>query len=228
MAGEWGVGVAAATVGVLVGALLAALTRTLPGQGRLLVRRAWRGAGAGGGRIVAVTALAAVTTGLLGAAFGADPVLPAFFVLGLAGVVLAVVDVDCHRLPDRLVLPLYPVGVVLLSVAGLVGGDPGRVVTAVLCAVATLGVLGLLVLAVPSGLGRGDVKLAGLLSLHLGWFGWEAATFALLLGLLLGALAALALLAARRVSLHTPIAFGPALLAGWLVVALAEAVAAAG
>nr|MBA3524928.1 prepilin peptidase [Geodermatophilaceae bacterium] len=36
----------------------------------------------------------------------------------------------------------------------------------------------------------------------------------------LGAVAAVLLLAARRVSLRTPIAFGPAMLAGWLLVAV--------
>lgn len=223
MAGEWDVGVAAGVVGVILGPWLAALTRTLPGAGRLLTGMSWRGAGASRKRIALLTLLGGVVAGVLGAVFGAQPVLPAFLLLGLAGVVLAVVDFDCHRLPDRLVLPLYPASSVLLGAAGLAEGDLRRVATAGLVALSVLAGLLVAVLAFPTGFGLGDVKLAGLLSLHLGWFGVSTAILGLLAGLLLGSLAALGLLLTGRVTLRTPIPFGPALLAGWLLVAVAAA-----
>jgi len=73
----------------------------------------------------------------------------------------------------------------------------------------------LLHVASPHGLGLGDVKLAALLGLPAGWLGWETVWVTALLPFLLGGLAALALVATRRATRHTAIAFGPYLLLGW-------------
>jgi leader peptidase (prepilin peptidase)/N-methyltransferase len=66
----------------------------------------------------------------------------------------------------------------------------------------------------PPGMGFGDVKLAGVLGLYLGYLGWGhvfAGTFA---AFLLGGLWSLGLLAARRGTLKSDIPFGPFMLAG--------------
>jgi leader peptidase (prepilin peptidase)/N-methyltransferase len=54
---------------------------------------------------------------------GVDPLLPLLLVLGTAGVALAMIDIDHHRLPDAIVLPLYPIALVGFVLAGLLGGD---------------------------------------------------------------------------------------------------------
>jgi leader peptidase (prepilin peptidase)/N-methyltransferase len=79
----------------------------------------------------------------------------------------------------------------------------------------------LLGLARPGQLGGGDVKLAGLAGLVLGWLGWRAVLTGAALGFILAGLAGLALLAARRVTLQGVISFGPFLLGGALLVILA-------
>ena len=64
------------------------------------------------------------------------------------------------------------------------------------------------------GMGFGDVKLAGVLGLYLGYLGWGhvfAGTFA---AFLLGGLWGLVVLVARRANLGSAIPFGPFMLAG--------------
>jgi leader peptidase (prepilin peptidase)/N-methyltransferase len=60
----------------------------------------------------------------------------------------------------------------------------------------------------------GDVKLAGLLGLHLGWMGWGALVVGAAAGFIVQALLALVLLAGRRIGLRGELPFGPAMLAG--------------
>jgi leader peptidase (prepilin peptidase)/N-methyltransferase len=63
-------------------------------------------------------------------------------------------------------------------------------------------------------MGFGDVKLAGVLGMYLGFLGWGhvmAGTFA---AFVLGGLWSLGLLAARRGNLQSAIPFGPFMLAG--------------
>jgi leader peptidase (prepilin peptidase)/N-methyltransferase len=71
--------------------------------------------------------------------------------------------------------------------------------------------------AYPGGLGLGDVKLAGLLGLYLGWLGWRPVLVGTFAGFLLGGLLGVALLAARRAHRRTAIPFGPFMLAGALL-----------
>jgi leader peptidase (prepilin peptidase)/N-methyltransferase len=66
----------------------------------------------------------------------------------------------------------------------------------------------------PPGMGFGDVKLAGVLGLYLGYLGWGhvfAGTFA---AFLLGGVWGLIVLLARRANLGSAIPFGPFMLAG--------------
>ena len=80
----------------------------------------------------------------------------------------------------------------------------------------------LLGLARPGQLGGGDIKLAGLVGLVLGWVGWPALLSGAVLGFVLSAVASLVLLAARRVTMRSAISFGPFLLGGALLAILAS------
>lgn len=146
---------------------------------------------------------------------------PAFWVLSAAtayflvlAVRLTAADAATHRLPNRIVLPAYPVSAVLLGAAALAAGDPGRIAAMVLSCAALWGAYFLLRFGNPSGLGFGDVKLAGVLGLYLGFAGWPyvlAGTFA---AFLLGGLWGLWLILSRRGTAKTAIAFGPFMLGG--------------
>ncbi|SBT49624.1 leader peptidase (prepilin peptidase) / N-methyltransferase [Micromonospora auratinigra] len=163
----------------------------------------------------------AVVLGGLAAARGTDPALPALLLVAAIGLVLALVDLACLRLPDPLVALAAAVGAVGLVGAALVAGTPGRLLPALAGAALSFGGYVLLALLPGSRLGFGDVKLAGALGLPLGWSGWSTLGLGLLLPHLLHGVVALALLATGRVRRDTALPVGPAILAGaWLALLL--------
>ncbi|KUM37126.1 prepilin peptidase [Arthrobacter sp. EPSL27] len=158
-------------------------------------------------------------------------VLLACAYLAVAAVRLTVIDIRHHLLPDRIVFPSYAVAAVLLLGATAVHAAAGAPASAAVPDgdAGLFGVPGLRVVAggaalwlfyfllravYPPGMGFGDVKLAGVLGMYLGFLGWPhvfAGTFA---AFLFGGLWSLALLATRRGSLQSSIPFGPFMLAG--------------
>ena len=212
------VGFLGAVLGVVLGRFLAGLTLSVPAGDPVLGKRWWRGGQASPRRIGIVTALAAVAFGAVAGAVGGEPQLPAYLWLAGVGVTLAVIDIETLRLPDRLTLPSYPVGLVLLAIPA----DWPALGRAVLAAAITGGAGFLLALLGPrGGLGLGDVKLLGLLGLFLGWLGWGVLVVGVALGFVLGAVVAGGMLASRRAGLRDHLAFGPWLIAGALVAVVA-------
>jgi len=65
-----------------------------------------------------------------------------------------------------------------------------------------------------SQLGGGDIKLAGLIGLLLGWLGWGTLLAGASLGFVTAAAVGLVLLTSRRISRRAMISFGPYMLAG--------------
>ncbi len=152
--------------------------------------------------------------------FGGQPDVVAFGFFGVLGVALAAIDIATQRLPDPLTLPAYPILITLLAGAALASHDFAALERALLGGLALGGLYLLLALVRPGQLGGGDVKLAGIAGLALGWLGWPALLAGAALGFVLSALVSLALLAARRITLHSAISFGPFLLGGALLAML--------
>jgi len=151
------------------------------------------------------------------AAAGGILQLVALLYLAAISVTLALIDLDTHRLPNVIVLPGYGVGAVLLVAAALLTGNPGSLVTAGIGMAAMFCAYLLMAVIYPNGMGLGDVKLAGVLGLYLGWLGWAPLAVGAFAAFVLGGLFALVLVALRRVSRTGGIPFGPWMLAGaWL------------
>lgn len=133
------------------------------------------------------------------------------------GAVLAVIDARSHRLPNRIVLPAYPVGIVALGLLAVASDEGGSFVRALVGGVVLFGAYALLRGVRGSGLGGGDVKLAGVLGLLLGFAGWGSLLVGAAAAFVAGGLYAVALLALRRADRRTAIAFGPWMLLGaWI------------
>ncbi|MEU1588602.1 prepilin peptidase [Micromonospora sp. NPDC005710] len=161
------------------------------------------------------------TAVFVGAAFavGADPALPVFLAVAAVGLVLARVDLACLRLPDPLVFVAGMLALGGLTFAALLAGTPGRLLGALAGATTAAAAHVLLALLPGSRLGFGDVKLAAVLGLPLGWLGRDTLLTGLLLPHLLHGGLVLGLLAARRVRRQTLLPLGPALLVGtWLAI----------
>ncbi|MEA2346975.1 MAG: leader peptidase (prepilin peptidase) / N-methyltransferase [Thermoleophilaceae bacterium] len=188
----------------------------------LLLRRRCRACSAPiSGRYPAVELLTAAVFLVLALRIGLDAALPAFLYLGAAGVALAVIDLDVKRLPDAIVLPSYVVALVLLGGAAVVDGEWSNLLRALFGMAALFLFYFLLVLVYPSGMGLGDVKLAGVLGLFLGYLGWAEVVTGGFLGFLFGGVVGGALMAMRKAGRKSKIPFGPFMLAGALVAIVA-------
>lgn len=145
---------------------------------------------------------------------GYPALLPLLLVLGSAGIALACIDLDHHRLPNAIVLPLYPVTVAGLVLAGALSGEwPWR--PALVGAGLWLVVVGLpWLVSGGRGMGFGDVKLAPVLGLTLGWIALWASVVGLLAAFLLGAVVGVAAILFAGAGRKTALPFGPFLLGG--------------
>ena len=189
--------------------------------GHLVNRAAGRfplGQPASGGAVAVRLPVVEVVTALLFVLavlrFGLSGELPAFLVLAAAGVLLGVIDLQHRLLPNRVVVPALGIAAAFLVLAAATEQDWPALVRAGLGAVVLFAVFLVLALIAPSGLGMGDVKLAALLGLYLGWIGWDAVVIGAAGGFVIQAAVALSLLATRRIGLRGELPFGPAMLLG--------------
>lgn len=170
-------------------------------------------------------AFAGVVAGAYADSFPASA-LPALLFWAAAGIALALIDLDHHRLPDVITLPAYPVTAALLLLASLLTGDYGRLLGALVGLVA-LGGLYLLLHAVrPDGMGLGDVKLAGSLGMLLGWLGWAQLIVGGFSSFLIGGLVGIGLMLTGRAGRKSGVPFGPFMLVGAAVGVFAGAAVA--
>ncbi|KQM82316.1 A24 family peptidase [Agromyces sp. Leaf222] len=164
---------------------------------------------------VSAAVVTAITFGLLALRFGLWLLLPALLVFAASATVLSLIDLIEHRLPNAVVFPTLGVVALLLLVVPLaLTGRSAFVVSSLVGAAAMFAVYLLLALISPGAMGMGDVKLALLIGLVLGWFGVTAWIIGLLAAFVIGGILAITGLALRRVTLRGSIPFGPSMLAG--------------
>ncbi|TDA67735.1 MAG: prepilin peptidase [Clostridia bacterium] len=141
--------------------------------------------------------------------YGTSSRLVAALVLTCVLEVAAFVDLEHMRIPNGLLLTGAVAGLLVNLLPGSLGWREMA-----LGAVAGAGPLLAVVLASRGGMGGGDVKLAAVAGLYLGW---RLALTGLFLGVVAGGVMAVVMLALRRVGRRDPIPFGPFLAVGFWV-----------
>lgn len=151
---------------------------------------------------------------LFGLQFGADAVLPAFCILGAALVALVWIDLHEFRLPREITYTAFVLGSIALIVAALVNDEPERIWKAFVGAGLALAIMGLIYLGSRGQMGDGDVRLAPLLGLYLGYLHLGTVPVGLFFGFLIGAVVGVAAMAIGSAGRKTALPFGPFLAAG--------------
>lgn len=140
--------------------------------------------------------------------------LAAFLYLAAISVALTLIDLETHKLPNKIVLPAYIVGIVLLGAASILSADYEALIRAGIGMAALFVAYFLMALVYPGGMGFGDVKLAGVIGLYLAWLGWGELVVGAFAAFLLGGVFSIILLALRKAGRKSGIPFGPWMLAG--------------
>jgi leader peptidase (prepilin peptidase)/N-methyltransferase len=179
-----------------------------------------------GVRYPLVEALTAIAFGAIAGWVGLSWELPALLYLAAIGVALTMIDLEWKRLPDAIVLPSYGVAAALLILAAIGEGRPGRLLHAAIGGIALYAFYFVLTVVYPAGMGRGDLKLAGVLGLYLGWYGWQYAVVGAFLAFVVGGVVGLGLMVFGTAGRKTQIPFGPFMVVGaWLGLAFAAPIA---
>lgn len=166
----------------------------------------------------------AVPSGAAGAASGLL-VLVAFLYFAAISIALAMIDIDTHRLPNAIVLPSYLVAIVLFVASAVVSGEYTPLIRAGIAMAILFVAYFAMAFVYPAGMGLGDVKLAGVIGLYLGWTGWGALAVGAFAAFILAGLFAIVLIVSRRANRKSGIPFGPWMLIGaWFGVAIGNAV----
>jgi leader peptidase (prepilin peptidase)/N-methyltransferase len=128
---------------------------------------------------------------------------------------LSLIDVREHRLPNRMVLPAFPIALAGQLTASAFAGAWLNLLVALACCLLAL----LIGLAANrwATLGMGDVKLIGAISLSLGWFNFLAPLVAVVLAFVIACAVVLVMVALRKTTLNSSFALGPYLLVGFVL-----------
>lgn len=144
-------------------------------------------------------------------------ILVAFLYFAAIGITLTAIDLATHRLPNAIVLPGYVIGPALFALACLLGAEWEALLRALAGMVICFLFYAVIRLIRPDGMGGGDVKLAGVIGLFLGWTGWGALVVGAAAPFFLGGIYGVALLVARRADRSSQIPFGPWMIGGaWI------------
>jgi leader peptidase (prepilin peptidase)/N-methyltransferase len=150
-------------------------------------------------RYPAVETLTGLIFGAAAYEFGLSLELLPALVLISALIVLAVIDLEHRLLPNVIVGPAALAGLVLSILA-----NPAGWWTYPLSALAVAGALLVLALAIPGGMGMGDVKMGGMLGAFLGPY----AALAVFLGAAIGAVSGGLLMVFGKVQRRSHLPFG--------------------
>jgi leader peptidase (prepilin peptidase)/N-methyltransferase len=149
--------------------------------------------------------------------FGATAPLPAYCILGAVLVAQTWIDLKTQRLPREITYVGIILGAITLTAAALIEGEPARIWMMALGAAIALAAMWLIYVASKGGMGEGDVRLAPLLGMYLGWLNPGIVLPGLFFGFVFGAIVGVAMMAGNKAGRRTAVPFGPFLALGTVV-----------
>ena len=168
-----------------------------------------------------INAPVAALGGLLGALtydkFGFSLEMFAYGLMIAMCIEQSIIDYTTHRLPRGVTFRVAIIGGPLLALAAINHDDNGRIGVMFASFIVTLVLFALLAALSKGGIGGGDVRLAPVLAMFIGWLGASHVYIGLGSGFILGGIAAAGMLITRRASASTRIAFGPFLCIGAVI-----------
>jgi len=157
----------------------------------------------------------------LGAArFGFSWTLPAMLIFLASLLALGCIDGELLLLPKRVVYPSLGLVSTLFLVATIATHDWHRLIIAALCGLGWFVVFFALNFISPRALGFGDVRLAPMLGMGLGWFGVGNVLFGFFIANFVGAVIGLTLIAMKKMDRRQPLAYGVFLAIGSMIAVL--------
>ena len=145
---------------------------------------------------------------------GADPALPAFLVVFAALLAISAVDLERFIVPNRILYPALFMAAPLLVLAAALDGEWSSLLGAALGGALAWVLLFAIHMASPRGMGFGDVRLAGLIGMLLGWLSIGHVLLGLFLAFLSAAVVGVGLMVAGVRGRKDRVPFGPFLALG--------------
>ena len=164
-----------------------------------------------------VAALGALLGALTYRQFGFSLEMVAYGLMIAMCIEQSIIDYATHRLPRGVTFRAAIVGGPLLFLAAINHDDNGRIGVMFASFIVTLVLFAMLATFSKGGIGGGDVRLAPVLAMFLGWLGASHVYIGLGSGFILGGVVAAVMLVTRRASVSTRIAFGPFLCIGAVI-----------
>ena len=165
-------------------------------------------------RYLVVELIGGALFGGLAARLGYAWSLPAYLVFVSSLLALSCIDLELLVLPKKIIYPTLILVTSLLVIASGALNEWDRLRVGALCGAAWFVVFFLMNFASPRILGFGDVRLAPLLGLALGWLGWRYVVLGFFAANLMGAVIGISLIAAKRLAREQPVPYGVFLSAG--------------
>lgn len=173
-------------------------------------------------RYPAIEAFTGLAFGLLAYWQGIQWLLLPLLFLAAISIALTMIDLDVFRLPNAIVYKAYPVAAIGLVASSFLDGTSvwwrifagGFIMWALYWTIRRIK---------PKGMGLGDVKLAGVLGMYLGFFGWGSLAVGIFAGFLIGGAFGVVVMLFLGGNGKTKIPYGPYLIAGaWVGIAAGQ------
>ena len=143
--------------------------------------------------------------------------IPAYCILMSVLLAQTWIDLKTKRLPREITYTGVVLGAIALTIAAVVLDEPERIWMMALGAVIALATMWLIYAVSRGGMGDGDVRLAPLLGMYLGWLNPGIVLPGLFFGFIAGAVVGVAMMAVDRAGRRTQVPFGPFLALGTVV-----------